>query len=186
MTVYPEFEFAVMAIGIGYTVLWALYGVFGPRIIKDTRNRHNGLLVRSDGDPIVLVQEIGEWKLCKLIGTIVGVLAHIIAFQIGEVAFIFAMLAGVAADSFVRNVFALDVAGHGSEIIAGQKAGIPGYRDGELEQLLRQNNWQKALNFPRTAYKDDAARAAALVKIEAALAKWNWLAKIVFFLGKDQ
>lgn len=182
MTDYQFISQAMAILGILITLGWVVLGIFGPPIKKASRNVHNAWSVKSNGDPFPLVQEVGEWKLCKIIGIAVGVLAHIIALQFGGLAHMAAAILMVFADSFSRTVFALDAGGHGAEIIAATEAGVDGYRDGEIKRLLAEENWQKALGFSKPA-KGKAAPGSR-EKVEAALAKWHWLAKIIYRLGR--
>jgi hypothetical protein len=62
---------------------------------------------------------------------------------------------------------ALDYAGHGAEIIAAERAGITGYRAGEITRMRLLDN---------RAHMTDA-------QVDAALCRWHWLARVVHRLG---
>jgi hypothetical protein len=74
-------------------------------------------------------------------------------------------IAIAAANQAVRFFPGTNYAGHGAEIIAAEAAGQAGYREAEIARM-RTNRDKRG---------DDVA---------AQLARWNWLARIVFAWGR--
>ncbi|MFN3991272.1 MAG: hypothetical protein ACK4IS_13570, partial [Erythrobacter sp.] len=68
------------------------------------------------------------------------------------------------ADGLARTIKAIDYAGHGAEIMAGEAAGMAEYRANEVEQM----RW---------------AMGRSADEIEAGLQRWHWLARVVRALG---
>jgi hypothetical protein len=154
-------------------LVWVLYAAFGPVIIPASRARHNALYVvmpraaqAGNHLPAVRVQEVGEWMLCKLIG-IAAAVPGLLLVADPVMQLYAAIMPMLLADALSRFVPALDYAGHGAEIIAAERAGITGYRAGEITRMRLLDN---------RAHMTDA-------QIDAALRRWEWLARVVCWLG---
>ena len=162
--------------GAFFILLWAAYGLFGPITRLGKSARHNALFLwmpskARNGNylPAVKVQEVGEWRLSKIIATIVGtsVLGLILALSPELVIAPFIVVfATVAADSFSRLF--TDYAGHGAEIIEAERLGIEGYRDAEIHRMINL----------------DSRQHMTPEQVDEALRSWHWLAKIVWRLGR--
>lgn len=149
---------------------WAIYGLLGPIRILSDRNRHNALFVwlREDTpgqhQPSIRVQEVGEWRLHKIIGSTAGL---ILATLLPEhPASLFAVATGmIAADNLTRLIPHIDYAGHGAEILNAEAAGLMGYRTEEARRVARDY---------------DAAVADALEWFD----QMHWLSRIIYWLAR--
>lgn len=119
------------------------------------------------------IQERGEYRLHKLLAIAAGVPFVFVPPSVWQgfavpswmVAGIVQLIAMLAVDQFTRTFEAIDFAGHGAEILAAEAAGDATYREAEIA---------------RTA-KDLDKRGD---DVPAQLARWHWLARIVFTLGR--
>lgn len=150
-------------------VLWLAYAAFGPVRLTGKSNMHNAYVVwltlapmGDNHQPSVIVQEIGEWRLHKLIGIAAYFPVALIDPLVGPFLGALAML---LADGFSRKVKRIDWAGHGAEVMAAEKAGIAGYREAEAERVARD-------------YK--ATPADALLWFD----QMRWLSRIIYALGQ--
>lgn len=151
--------------------LWLLAFAFpptfeGPRAVHNAARiiRPKGPLNR-DGSVTAFahIQEKGEFRLHKLLGLAAGLPFLFAPF---DPVLLFAQpIAMAAVDSFSRRLRAFDYAGHGAEIMAAERAGVIGYREAEIARM-----------------SDDDTQAGD--DIPAELARWNWLARIVYALGR--
>ena len=122
---------------------WALYGFFGPIVKVSDKNEHNGFSVKlraknTNGNwgPAVRVQEIGEWKVCKIIGVVAGLLVLALGAILQAPMLMFAsMFVAAAADAFTRNLAFLDASGHLAEILYVEEHVVPGLAPGEAKTL---------------------------------------------------
>lgn len=156
---------------ITLAVVLAIVFIGPPVTVTGRIARHNAFRVIVPPDSVTesqgqtpkgrRAQEVAEWRLCWLVPLPIAALA---LFVIPEpfyavLAFLFAAMVGnalvrVATDSF-------DYVGHGIEIMIAEDEGRKGYREAEIERMLR-----------------DKGRAGMTpAKVEAKLAKWNWLAR---------
>lgn len=151
---------------------WLAFGVFGPIKRPGKSARHNALFLwmpkeARNGNylPAVLVQEIGEWRLSKLIAVAVGVAGAVLSADL-VISPLVTAIAMVAADSFSRLF--TDYAGHGAEIIEAERQGLIGYRAAEIDRMIRLDGRQHMI--PE--------------QVDGALRRWHWLARIVWRLGQ--
>lgn len=151
--------------------LWLLFLLAAP-VSKGRSASHTaiGITVPSaavlpDGNvtAFVLIQERGEWRLHKLLA-IAAALAFLL-LPFGLMTVFFQVIVMIAVDQFTRNIEAIDFAGHGAKIMAAEAAGKMEYREAEIARMMKDRNKRG----------DD---------IPAQLARWNWLARIVFWLGR--
>lgn len=163
-----------MTLALIIMLVWAAYGVFGPVTLKGGHAHHNALAVWMPQEahsgnhlPSVKVQEVGEWKLVKITGLLCGLPGLLLIQDPIAQAFLTA-IPMFAGDALLRNVPALDLAGHGAEIIAAEREGIIGYRAAEIDRMRRFDNRQNM----------------TAEQVSAALDRWHWLARIVYWLGR--
>ncbi len=69
-----------MSAALIIVLVWAAYGALGPVVLKGRHAHHNAFAVwMHSRDPIgnhlpsVRVQEVGEWRLSKLVGVIAAI-----------------------------------------------------------------------------------------------------------------
>lgn len=153
---------------------WAAYGVLGPIVLQGKSARHTALAVwMHRADPIgnhlpsVRVQEVGEWRLCKIIG-VISALPGLIFVAHPAHQFALTVVPMLLCDALTRKIPALDYAGHGAEIISAERAGLAGYREAEIERMRR----------------FDRRQSMTTAEIEAALTRWHWLARVVAVVGR--
>lgn len=165
-----------------WALFWLGYGIAAPTV-KGTMARNNPVRIVRPDKPIlwdgsvtafVHVQERGEFRLCKIAG-IVAVLAFwavCTALGLHPVAFaIVSPIAMVTGDQMMRVLPFTDYAGHGAELLAAKAeyANAPDqfevYRKREVEAL-----------------RGDPAKRGD--DIERELARWHWLARIAYALGR--
>lgn len=127
-----------------FLAIWAIYGAFGPFRLSGDRNHHNAAFVwlrdetPGQHQPGIDVQEKGEWRLHKIIGIALGLLAAIITSQSDPViAFVAPVLVTLIGDSLSRLVKQIDWAGHGAEVLVAEDAGVAGYRQQEAARVAR-------------------------------------------------
>lgn len=160
-------------------LLWLALFAYPPRRAVDGYwSRHNALMIfmpRQKGRwpngnvrEYVRVQEFGEFRLLKLIGLIPLGLMWLIGpqgdgpMETAVLQTVLGLVSIIPVEVGLRG--AIDPAGHGAEIIAAEKAGDTEYRAGEIERM--------ALG----EYKGR--------DVEAVLARWHWLARVVHLLGR--
>lgn len=154
--------------------VWLLLFVFPPTVAGHHASHNAARIVKPKG-PInpggsntafVHVQEKGEYRLHKLFAIAAG-LAFMLAPYHTTFGLILAQAITMAAvDSFSRKIEAIDFAGHGAEIIAAERAGDWGYRAAEIERMRADRDKQGQ-------------------NVAALLLRWEWLARIVYFLGRN-
>lgn len=152
-------------------LVWAAYGVLGPVVFKGKSAKHNAFFVLMPAEarngnhlPSVRVQEVGEWRLAKIVA-VVAALPGLLMAADPITQFLLAALPMLIADAAMRAVSASDYAGHGAEIIAAERSGLIGYREAEIERMRRDPDKQGH-------------------DVPTGLARWHWLARIVFALGR--
>lgn len=155
-------------------LVWAAYGALGPVVLKGRSAKHNAFAVwMHSADtignhlPSVLVQEVGEWRLSKIVGVACAIPGLLLVSDPAMQA-LAAVLPMLIADAVSRLIPASDYAGHGAEIIAAERAGLIGYRAAEIERMRLFDNRQHMTT----------------AQVDAALRRWNWLARIVWRLGR--
>lgn len=151
--------------------LWLVAFAF-PLVGKGKRATHNAAGITKPEGPInpdgsvtefAHIQELGEYRVHKLLGFAAGLPFIFLAF---DPVLLFAQpIAMAVVDSFSRKFRAFDYAGHGAEVMAAERAGVVGYRAAEIARM-----------------SDDDTQAGDDIPRE--LARWNWLARIVFALGR--
>jgi len=154
-------------------VVWAAYGVVGPVVFNGTRACHNALAVwmpaaGSNGNYLsaVRVQEVGEWRLSKLVAVLCAIPGLLMVSDPLSQCFA-VLLPMLLADAFSRKIPGFDYAGHGAEIMAAEREGVVGYRAAEIERMK--------------LYDGRPDMTAA--EIDDELRRWHWLARIVFAMG---
>ena len=155
----------------GFIIFWAVYGFIGPITRKGKSARHNAMYLWKPSKgrngnhlPAVLIQELGEWRLSKLIAIIIAIPAAILSTGLVIGPFI-AIILMMAADSFSRLF--TDYAGHGAEIIEAERLKIEGYRAAEINRMINL----------------DSRQHMTPEEVDEKLRTWHWLAKIVWRLG---
>lgn len=150
---------------------WLAYGILGPVKLRSDRNVHNVLFVwlREQGEngnhqPSVKVQEVGEWRLAKMIGVTVGLVAAF-ALPDSPVALFAVCALTLVPDALCRKVNAIDYAGHGAEIMHAEAAGIFGYREAEIARMQQD--------------RDKRGQGVA-----ANLDRMRWLSRVIYLLGR--
>lgn len=152
---------------------WATYGVIGPVVLDGTRACHTALAVWMPASgrhgnylPAVKVQEVGEWRLSKLVAVLCGVPGLLLVSDpLSQ--FFAVLLPMLLADAFSRKIPGFDYAGHGAEIMAAEREGMVGYRAAEIERMKLYNG-RPDMTAP---------------EINDELRRWHWLARIVFAMG---
>jgi hypothetical protein len=147
---------------LGIFLAWALYGVIGPIILRGDEAWHTALAVwmpkeLNDGNwiPAVKVQEVGEWRFHKLLGVISALPGFLFSNPLLELPAV--VLPLLVVDALSRKIAAIDMAGHGAEIIAAEREGLVGYREAEII---------------RSGYT------------KAQIDRMAWLAKFIYLLGR--
>lgn len=181
-----------MIYGLIFIAIWAFFGVIGPIRKEGVRNRHNAIFLeftrQSKQYPNLKpfwpwVQELGEWRLCKLIGVALGLVTWaLFAATTSDPVLVILVpaLVTVTADSLTRKFYFLDAAGHGAEILTATAAGLPDYKMEEILRMTHDINWSAKFG---NAKNDTNKRMEVADKIEAYLNRFAWLAKIVRKLG---
>lgn len=150
--------------------LWALLCAFPP-VLRGYSAGHSLLFVLKPDGPInpdgsgtewAHVQEKGEFRLCKLAAIALALPCLWLPAPVVWFAVPLTLLLG---DQLARSSGAVDYAGHGAEIMAAEADGAFGYREAEIGRMGR--------NADKRG--DD---------IPAMLARWRWLARVVFVLGR--
>ena len=157
--------------------VWLAWGlVFSIITFKGERNQHNTYFIwlrkTANGEnhqPSVAIQEKGEYRLGKLIGAACGAGAAYFTqnIYIAGAACVLGNL--VIYENFFGGVSSIgkhfDVAGHGAEIMAAERAGISGYREAEARRVARD---YKITTIEALEWLDDM----------------RWLARITYWLGR--
>ena len=156
----PALWFALWLFPITLRGKWAISNAF--RIIKPRGpiNRDGSITAYAH------VQERGEYRLYKLLSFVAAVP---FAFWDSDPWFVMPalqLITMMAADQAVRVLLPfIDYAGHGAEIMAAEADFDTTYRLAEIERM-----------------RDDRDKRGQ--DVEAELARWHWLARIVFVLGR--
>lgn len=151
--------------------LWLALFAFPPTVAGRHAVHNAARIVRPKGPlnpdgsvtAFAHIQEKGEFRLHKLLAIAAGLAFVLAPFAPAP---LFAQVVVMAAvDSGTRRFRAFDYAGHGAEIMAAERAGVIGYRAAEIARM-----------------SDDETQAGDDVPAE--LARWHWLARVVFVLGR--
>ncbi|QDH35863.1 hypothetical protein [Porphyrobacter sp. YT40] len=151
--------------------LWSLALLIAPTV-RGERARHGIFVILRPAGPInpdgsttafAHVQERGEYRLHKLFGIAAG-LPFLLAMP-HPLLVLAQIIAMILADNLTRPISGIDYAGHGAEIMAAEAAGDLTYRAAEIARMA-----------------DDGDKRGH--DIPNQLARWRWLARIVFTLGR--
>ena len=162
-----------MSIALIFVLVWAAYGVLGPVVVQGPSARHNAIFVSmpktgTNGNhlPAVRVQEVGEWRLCKIVG-ILAAMPGLVLSTDPVTQPIVTLLPMLLVDAASRSISGFDYAGHGAEIIAAERAGLMDYRAAEIERMRLFDNRQHMTP----------------AQVDALLRRWHWLARVVHWMG---
>jgi hypothetical protein len=153
--------------------LWLALFLFPPVFAGD-RAQHGPVGIWKPPGPInrdgsateyAHVQEKGEFRLAKLGGIAAARVFAALPFEPLVLALMLQGIAMALADQAVRFFPGTDYAGHGAEIMAAEADGITGYRAAEIARM-RTNRDKRGQD------------------VEAGLARWHWLARVIFMLGR--
>jgi hypothetical protein len=153
--------------------LWLLLFVFPPTVAGN-HAEHNAMRIVKPAGPInpggsntafAHIQEKGEFRLHKLLAIAAGLPFVFVAPEPLALGLFAQALVMAAVDSFSRKIEAIDFAGHGAEIIAAERAGDWTYRAAEIARMQGDRD-KRGQN------------------VAALLLRWEWLARIVWWLGR--
>lgn len=111
------------------------------------------------------VQELGEYRVYKLLAVAITTPFYFLTTDPFYLAVALHLFAFLIVDQLVRKIEGTDYAGHGAEIMSAEAEGDETYRSAEIARLL----------------KDHDKKGEDVV---AGLARWNWLARITYVLGR--
>lgn len=169
-----------MMIILAFTFLWLGYTFIGPVTISGPGGRRNPLYITlprqvspSGNDPrAVRIQEVGEWRLAKLIGCAFGIIVGVCLTAIFKdltvsvllVCYVFGTILGDAISYPFRTI---DLAGHGAEILKAEELHLHGYRENEIRRM---QTWEY--------------RELSVDQLRLRLTELEWLSRIILRLGE--
>lgn len=159
--------------------VWIAHAIWAPTV-SGRANRTNPMQITRANAEVMFdgtitafayVQERGEFRLYKGLTALIGtaVLLGCIAYGVPAVGLLIGGLVGMfALESLVRFISAIDIAGHGAEIMAAEAELLP-------EEAMAYH-YREAVSV---AGQYDLSTDEAIEMLD----RWQWLARIVYRLG---